>query len=201
MSAVMASDRREARRDATRKEILSAAWALAGERGIGAWAMRDLGARVGMRAQSLYVYFPSKFAMLDAMYAEGFGGLLERVSRIEREADEPRTFLSRCAVEFVTYAVEDLPRYQLLFQRVVPGFAPSPASYAVAVEALAVTRRALAACGIRRGRDVDLYTAVMAGLVAQQTSNEPGGRRWTRLVNESLDMYLRHVANGEGSRR
>jgi hypothetical protein len=39
---------------------------------------------------------------------------------------------------------------------------------------------------------VDAYTAVSIGLVAQQTANEPGGRRWLRLADEITDMYLDH---------
>jgi hypothetical protein len=42
--------------------------------------------------------------------------------------------------------------------------------------------------------DVDLYTALIAGLVAQQNSNEPGGDRWTRQLDRVIDMYLAEVA-------
>jgi hypothetical protein len=41
---------------------------------------------------------------------------------------------------------------------------------------------------------MDAYTAVTAGLVAQQNSNEPGGKRWLRLTDEIVDMYLAHYA-------
>jgi AcrR family transcriptional regulator len=146
-----------------------------------------------MRAQSLYVYFPSKHSMLDAMFAEGYARLLERISALPDDGD-PRTRLHQGARAFLAFAVEDLARYQLLFQRVIPGFAPSETSYAAAVQALAGTRSALAACGATRPEDLDLYTAVLGGLAAQQTSNEPGGDRWTRLVDEAVDMYLAHVA-------
>jgi AcrR family transcriptional regulator len=192
MSVVAGGDRRSARRDATRKEILAAAWQLARERGVGAWTMRDLGALVGMRAQSLYVYFPSKMAMLDAMFADGFVALAARLDEVPR-GQTPQETLRRRSATFLAFAVEDLARYQLLFQRVVPGFEPSAQAYAVSVEQLAATRAALSACGVRRQRHVDLYTAMISGLAAQQTSNEPGGDRWTRLLDDAIDMFLDHV--------
>ena len=37
--------------------------------------------------------------------------------------------------------------------------------------------------------DVDLYTAVIAGLVNQQWANDPGGSRWGRLLDRAIDMY------------
>ena len=48
--------------------------------------MRDLGARVGMRAQSLYSYFPSKHAIFDAMFAEANRELLRRFNDLEQPA-------------------------------------------------------------------------------------------------------------------
>ncbi len=189
MSGTERRDRGAERREATRREILSAAWALARERGIGEVAMRDLGERVGMRAQSLYVYFPSKHAMLDAMYAEGFGELLRRVTDLE-VVDDPVAALHRHARTFLRFATEDLARYQLLFQRVVPGFEPSAASYEVSRQALATTRAALDACGLESAEALDVYTALVAGLAAQQNSNDPGGERWTRLTDRVVDMCL-----------
>jgi AcrR family transcriptional regulator len=185
-------DRRATRRTQTIAQIVDAAWELGRERGIGGWTMRDLGARVGMRAQSLYVYFPSKFALLDHMFATGFAELIRRMDVLP-SATDPDDYLRRRTKTFVDFAVEDMPRYQLLFQRVVPGFEPSVESYEVAVDGLNRTRAALAACGIRTSRGLDLYTALVAGLAAQQNSNEPGGTRWVRLVDEAVDMYLAHL--------
>jgi AcrR family transcriptional regulator len=182
-------DRRAERRQATRQEILAAAWALARERGLAQLTMRDLGERVGMRAQSLYVYFPAKHAMLDAMFAEGFGELLRRVTELQ-PPDDPAAALHRHASTFLRFATEDLARYHLLFQRVVPGFEPSVAAYEVSVRALSTTRSRLDACGITAPESLDVYTALLAGLAAQQMSNEPGGDRWTRLADRVVDMFL-----------
>lgn len=184
-------DRRAERNAATRREILEAAWELVREEGLGALAMRELGARVGMRAQSLYSYFASKHAIFDAMFAEANRELLRRSDALER-ADDADEALHREARLWVRFAVEDPVRYQLLYQRTIPGFEPSPESYQLAAEALERARAALAACGITEPRALDAWTAVTGGLAAQQTSNEPGGDRWLRLVDEVTDMYLAH---------
>ena len=100
---------------------------------------------------------------------------------------------------YVDFCVSDVPRYQLLFQRSVPGFAPSPESYELAVSALEVTRELLARNGVHDPRYLDIWTAVMTGLVDQQVSNDPGGDRWTRLVDEVAQMFLARCATGETS--
>ena len=64
-------NRRAERRDATRAEILDAAWAQVRADGLAALSLRDLARSVGMQAPSLYGYFESKHAIYDAMYAQG----------------------------------------------------------------------------------------------------------------------------------
>lgn len=53
------------RREQTRREILEAAWRLAGRDGVASLSLRDLAREVGMRAPSLYTYFDSKAAIYD----------------------------------------------------------------------------------------------------------------------------------------
>jgi AcrR family transcriptional regulator len=183
-------DRRAERFAATRQEILEAAWQLARSEGLVSFAMRDLGAAVGMRAQSLYAYFPSKHAMYDAMFAEANRELLVRVQAVE--APDPVAALRAHARTFVQFCVENPVRYQLLFQRTIPGFEPSEESYAVATAVLSVARAAVAACGIRGTRAFDAWTALTGGLAAQQNANEPGGGRWVRLLDDLVDMYVSH---------
>jgi hypothetical protein len=75
----------------------------------------------------------------------------------------------------------------------VPGFEPSETAYAPAVQALELARQRLVAAGATRDADLDLWTALIAGLVSQQISNDPGGQRWTALVDEAVDMYIAHI--------
>ena len=186
-------DRRAERREATTREILDAAWALAREHGLAGLNLRDLARSVGMQAPSLYSYFASKNAIYDAMFAEGARQYLERQSGTAMTGD-PLTDLKAQMRMFVGFCVEDTERYQLLFQRTIPGFEPSAESFAVSVEGLEEVRRRLASIGFTEPRDLDLLTAVGTGLTDQQISNDPGGDRWLRLVDEAMEMFFEHVS-------
>jgi AcrR family transcriptional regulator len=191
MSAIPARDRRAERHTATRREILDAAWDLVRADGLGSLAMRDLGVRVGMRAQSLYGYFPSKYAIYDAMFADGNRELLRRLTELV-PAHDPVERLRGTLRVFLDFCVEDPERYQLLFQRTIPRFEPSPESYAPALDILDHVRPMLHECGIADARAFDVWTGVTAGLAAQQNANQPGGDRWVRLADEVTDMFLAH---------
>lgn len=185
-------DRRAERREATRAEILEAAWELAREHGLAGLSLRDIAAKIGMRPPSLYWYFESKHAIYDAMFAEGNLELLRRMAA-EDWPDEPRALMRRLAWIFVEFSSEDAARSQLLFQRTIPDFEPSAESYALAVELLDGGREILAAAGVTDPASFDLWTAVVAGLASQQLANDPGGDRWLRLVDDAIDMYADHV--------
>src|ERR1039458_2117589 len=149
MSVIPPRDRRAERYAATRREILDAAWDLVRAGGLGSLAMRELGARVGMRAQSLYAYFPSKYAIYDAMFAESNRELLRRLNDLPAARD-PIRGLRRLARVFLDFCIEDPERYELLFQRPIPRFEPSPESYAPANDVLDHARGALRASEERR---------------------------------------------------
>ena len=187
-------DRRADRHLATKREILDAAWSLARERGLGSWSLRDVAEAVGMRAPSLYGYFESKNALYDAMFAEGNAELLRRgdavVAEVEAAGLAPSEALQAGAAMFFDFCVEDPARYQLLFLRTIPGFEPSEPSYALARAALDQMTAVLAAAGAREREHVDLWTALIGGLVAQQISNEPGGDRWRRLIDPAVEMFV-----------
>jgi AcrR family transcriptional regulator len=186
-------DRRARRSAATRAEIVAAAWQIARERGLAGLALRDVAARVGMRAPSLYSYFTSKNDLYDAMFADGYAQAERALSGAGAHLP-PVERLHAIARAFVAFSQADPARYQLLFQRTVPGFTPSTQSYAAALRFLEEGRAALHAAGVTEPRHLDLWTAVLTGLTDQQISNEPGGRRWAGLVDEAVDMLLTHVA-------
>ena len=183
-------DRRAERREATRREILDAAWALAREHGLAALSLRDVARAVGLRPPSIYEYFDSKNAIYDAMFAEANRQLLEATG-----APVPGSLEQRLKGEmrrFVEFSTEDVTRAQLLFQRTIPGFEPSPESYAVAVEVVERNKQVLAEVGVTDPEAFDLVTAVAAGLTSQQNANEPGGDRWVHLVDDAAEMLLAH---------
>lgn len=193
-------DRRAERRQATIDEILDTAWRLARAEGLAGLSLRELAREVGMRPQSLYSYFESKNAIYDAMFAQGCRQHAELQSAMELTGDA-HSDLRTMGRQFLEFCTEDPVRYQLLFQRTIPGFEPSPESFAIAMETLAVAQEHLGSLGIDDPADLDLFTALGTGLADQQISNDPGGDRWTRLVDDAADMYLDHVAKRSRSRK
>jgi AcrR family transcriptional regulator len=196
--AVPNRDRRAERREATRAEILDAAWALAREQGLAGLSLRDVATRIGMRPPSLYWYFDSKHAIYDAMFAQGNRQLLDLMAR-SHWPDDPRELLRLIGRKFVEFGAEDPARAQLLFMRTIPDFEPSPESYALAVEVVEQTRARLAAAGIDDPARFDLWTALVSGIASQQIANEPGGDRWVRLLDDAIDMYANHVLSPRSS--
>jgi AcrR family transcriptional regulator len=186
-------DRRAERREAVIAEILEAAWAVARLEGLAGLSLRDVARRIGMQPPSLYWYFDSKRAIYDAMFLQGNQELLARL-RAQRWPKDPRGILRLCARGFIEFSVEDVERYQLLFQRTIPNFEPSAEAYAVAVQVYDAMRGLLASAGLNDAAAFDVWTALVSGLSAQQIANDPGGARWLRLVDDVVDMYLDHVA-------
>jgi AcrR family transcriptional regulator len=184
-------DRRAQRHTATRAEILQTGWDLARSEGLAAISLRGLAKAVGMQPPSLYSYFDSKSAIYDAMFKQGYDAMSQR-DAIFNPAAGSDVFKARVRA-FLEFCTEDPARYQLLFQRTLPGFTPSEESYALAVRILERAYAALAASGVTNSAHRDLYTAFTSGLADQQIANDPGGDRWLRLIDEACDMFLGHV--------
>ena len=180
------------RRAETRREILEHAWSLCREHGLASLSLRDLAARVGMRAPSLYSYFESKDAIYDALFAEGQQSLAEHMAFLP-ETDLSRDDFRAGARAFFEFCTSDPARYQLMFQRTIPGFEPSAEAYALAQAHLERLGRQMASAGIDDPRHLDLWTAVLTGLTDQQISNDPGGDRWGRLLDEAVDLFCDHA--------
>jgi AcrR family transcriptional regulator len=181
------------RRAATRREILDAAWAQAREVGIASITLRDIAGAVGMQPPSLYSHFESKNAVYDAMYGEAWAEFEEHASRalddLPDHPDHPRAALHRMARVFFDYAVADLARHQLMNQRTIPGFEPTPASYAPAVRVLDQGVAFLTGLGVSDRADIDIYISLIGGLIDQQLANDPGGDRYSRLLDRAIDMF------------
>ena len=186
-------DRRSERHAATRAEILDAAWDLARTEGLAGLSLRDVARSVGMQAPSLYSYFDSKDAIYDAMFAQGASAFLDGKAGIDLTGDALAD-LKAIMHYFVGFCTSDPARYQLLFQRTIPGFEPSAESFAVSIEGLEATRLALADLGFTDPEVLDLLTAIGTGLTDQQISNDPGGDRWIGLVDEAMEMFFAHVS-------
>jgi AcrR family transcriptional regulator len=177
------------RRETRVAGILECAWKLAREQGIGGVSLHALARQVGIRQPSLYEYFDSKHALYDAMFADGNRKLIQRLDALKLPRD-PRAALKRFLATFTAFGLEDPARYELLFQRHVPGFAPSAPSYRLAQEVLARTVSLMQAAGATDQGDMDCIIAVTAGLMENQLSNDPGGNRFLRHLNRLVDLVV-----------
>ena len=103
---------------------------------------------------------------------------------------EPRAAVKKWCGAFVAFALEDPARHELLFLRHVPGFVPSAESYALADDVLGRAVKVLNEAGVTQQGDIDCLVAIVAGLIAAQLSNDPGGNRWSRHLNRLVDLYV-----------
>jgi AcrR family transcriptional regulator len=183
-------DRVAERREATKREIVEAAWEVARENGLAALTLRDVAARVGMRAPSLYSHFESKHAIYDAMFEQAWSDYEQRQAAVFEDLDEhPRAAAKQVSRHYYDYATADLPRHQLMDVRVIPGFEPSEAAYAPAVRALDAGKTLLHELGVDSEDSLEIWIALIGGLVNQHHANDPGGTRHSGLVDRAVDMW------------
>jgi AcrR family transcriptional regulator len=192
------SPRVEARRAQTRREILASAWQLAGDAGLEALSLREIAASLGMQAPSLYSYFPSKAAILDALFIDGYralDGVLADVGESLPSRASARQRLVAILEAWIAFCQADQARYRLLFTNAVPGWHPSHDAYAASQQNYQRLCEQLALARVTDPDDLDLCTALSAGLVAQQMANDPDGDRWARRIADVVDMFLQHKAS------
>src|SRR3954454_17967018 len=110
-------DRRQRRRLETIEEVLDHAAAIMAEEGGAGLSLVEIALRMGIRTPSLYVYFPSKHALYDALFARGWRELLATVT-FDAPDDVADTDLAavmlRYAQRMARWSVENLAYAQLL---------------------------------------------------------------------------------------
>lgn len=194
MTALPKRDRLAERREATRTEIVDAAWDIARAGGLAAVTLREVAARVGMQSPSLYSHFASKNAIYDAMFGQAWSDYLtvcqETVASIPKP---PRKALLHMVQTFVDFAVAAPVRFQLMNQRMVIDFEPTPVAYAPSLQVMALFREQLTRIGVTADADADLCVAIVGGLVDGQLANDPGGERWTAQLPRAMDMFADEV--------
>lgn len=209
-------DRRHRRRLETIEEVLGHALDLMAEEGVAGLSLGEIARRMGIRPPSLYVYFPSKHALYDALFQRGWELLLAEMTSYDEErarADSDlASTLSAAGAHMARWSMEHPAYAQLLFWRPVPGFEPSPAAYEPATrfyERGLDMMRALQERGLVRG-DADIETALVqwtvlvSGVVSQQLSNAPdepfAHGRFTTQLPELTAMFAAHYAAPRRSR-
>jgi AcrR family transcriptional regulator len=203
-------DRRHRRRLETIEEVLDHAVAIMATDGVAGLSLGEIARRMGIRPPSLYVYFPSKHALYDALFARGWRELLATM-RLDEADDAEDTDLAAVMLRYgrrmSRWSVENLAYAQLLFWRPVPGFRPSDEAYAPAVElydaGLARLTRLQERGLIRPEVDVDVvqrdWTVLISGVVSQQLANAPDEPfeqgRFTTALPGLVEMFATHYGN------
>lgn len=176
------------------------------ERGAGAVTVSEIARRMGMRAPSIYKYFPSLNAIYDALFARGQAELEAFVYDAVRDCEPGLQTLLEGDRALVRWATRELGLASLLFWRPIPGFAPSAETYAAAEEFWRVARQHLR-LAVDRGElspaaDSDeaqrLLTVLVSGVVSQHMANQPGAGYdeglFTSLTDDVLSLFVHQYA-------
>jgi AcrR family transcriptional regulator len=172
--------------------IVAEAWELARRDGLAVISLRELADRVDLRQPSLYAYFDSKLALYDAMFVDGYRQIRDMLTQHPPPGD-PREALIEFVELLVEFSSADVVRHQLLFQRTIPGFKPSPQARNVTLGLLEVGWQRLMDVGVTDVASADIFTALVAGFTHQQVFNDPNGDRWRRHVRRAMEMFLADV--------
>ena len=200
--------RRQRRRQETIEEVLEIAAGIMAEQGVAGLSIGEIARRMGIRPPSLYVYFPSKQALYDALFARGAQAVL---TAMEASIAVPPASVSTLeeilldrAEAFVRWSLEHAPYSQLLFWRPVPGFTPSPQAYEPAVRLLQLAeeqfaqlqRRGLIRADLPAGQIHRDWTILISGVISQQLSNAPQESfeqgRFTAALPGLVSMFARY---------
>ena len=201
--------RRQRRRQETIEEVLGIAAAIMAEQGVAGLSIGEIARRMGIRPPSLYVYFPSKHALYDALFARGAQSVLAAMEAAAAahpvaSASALEQILLDRAEAFVRWSLGHAPYSQLLFWRPVPGFTPSPQAYEPAVRLLELAedqfaqlqRRGLIRADLSAGQIHRDWTILISGVVSQQLSNAPRESfeqgRFTAALPGLVSMFARY---------
>jgi len=100
----------------TRDRILSAAEALFAAHGFDGTSMRDVAARVGLNAASLYNHFASKQALYEAVLERGIAPLLQEIARAASHPAPPGPELGDAVIDALMHQLGRTPHLPRLVQ-------------------------------------------------------------------------------------
>lgn len=192
------------RRQAVLSEVLDHAVDVIAEVGVGGLTVSEVARRTGMRAPSLYKHVPSLHALYDALFARGLAGEMSAVRQATEGVHPGVPRLRAGGRALVRWCIENPSLAQLLHWRPVPGFEPSPETFAASRDdmrqvredfALAVQLGQLSASA-DSDEAVQLLTVVLGGVISQQLANQPGvsfdAGDYSRLTDTALDLLFDH---------
>lgn len=186
--------------------MLDVAAEVMADQGVAGLTLGEVARRMGIRPPSLYGYVDGKHGLYEALFERGWHRLLVTMREVyDRTVDaDPAARLHAANAALTRWAVENPAYTPLMMWRPVPGFTPSAAALAPAVELVDLGRAFLAELrdvGLVRA-DVDLdeafraLTAITTGVITQQLANRPAesfdSGAFTTVLPALLDMWLTH---------
>ena len=164
--------RRRRHREAIIEDILTVARQMMRKDGVAALSFNAIARSLGMQPPSLYTYFDSKNAIYDTLFRRGFLEFGRWMDERPHQDGPLRDNLQSVMHTYMRFAQENPDLYQLMFQRPVPDFVPSPESMAVSLARLDLARSQFAhilaseelATNLPVEEACDLYIAFQHGL-------------------------------------
>lgn len=197
-------NRSERRRRGMLEEILEVSLDVMREEGVAGLSLAEVARRIGVKPPSLYKHVDSKDAVYDALFA---AATRAHWNAVEAAVEGRELDLAAAAAGFeasVRWCVEHPTLTQLMFWRPVPGFEPSPESYAISQQSLDRALEVMTAV-VERGElrpeaaseaGLALFTCLVSGVITQQLANEPGATfeqgRFTRHTREAFALFVDH---------
>jgi AcrR family transcriptional regulator len=171
------------------------------EEGVAALSLSEVARRIGIRPPSLYKYFPSRLAIYDALFRQGYEQALAAFRHAAR-ATEPG--LPALAAGFDAVGRLHMDNHvlsQLAIWRPVPGFQPTPEAFASSVEFVGEVHTCVVAA-VERGQlhpdaaspeGMALLSVLTSGAMSQQMANQPDATfdtgHFTRLTPRLLNLF------------
>lgn len=193
-------ERRQRNREETIANILHAAREVMREKGVADLNMQEVAHKVGMRAPSLYNYFPNRIAIYEELFVLGMRMYRQQLEALVQTYGTSWEGLQRIMQGYLAFGLENPELYQLLFERPVPGFAPSPEGLEESAKLLEASTR-MTAQAIAEGTfhtslspevTMNLLIVLMHGVTAQHLANEPhlpsGSGRFGSLISVIIDL-------------
>ncbi|HZS93754.1 MAG TPA: TetR/AcrR family transcriptional regulator [Chloroflexota bacterium] len=195
------AERRRRNREEMTGAILDAAREIMREQGVAALNLNEVARRVGVKAPSLYEYFPGKAALYDALFRLGSTLFAGRLEVIAQQDGDPFEQIGLAIEGYMTFAQEYPELWSLVFERPVPGFVPSAESMEIS-RAILERGRQMVGNFIAAGRirtdltpeqATDFIDAVMHGLTAAHLANQPelpaGSGRFGGLIPVAVQFF------------
>jgi AcrR family transcriptional regulator len=171
------------------------------EQGVASLNLNEIARRLGMQTPSLYEYFPNKMALYDHLFRLGTRLFIGRISQASTEPYlSPWDQIERVLTAYLQCAIDNPELFKLVYERHIPGFAPSEESMTEARAALEEANEYLQsflksaqldpAANIEQMRD--FFIALMHGITALHLANNPdqpvGRGRFGSLIPLAIEM-------------